>query len=513
MKLAIIHYHLNRGGVTQVVVNHLRALDAVASVGDDLEVVVFYGGRKEGWPEAFAASLSRVSVRLVEVPALDYDPDGSVDAGELTAQLEQAFAEAGLTAGQCLLHVHNHSLGKNAAFNSTLSTLAERGWALLLQIHDFAEDFRPENYRYLVEHLASGDVTRLPLQMYPQASRIHYAVLNGRDYNVLDQAGVAPTHLHKLPNPVGDFPTLPDHAEAKGKFAQHGIEGPLVLYPVRGIRRKNLGEMLLWSALLGDDATVGVTLPPINPFERSHFDRWVDVARTLGLSTRFDLGILPGINFLDNLVAADAILTTSVAEGFGMVFLESFLADRPLVGRDLPEITGDFRCPGIDFGNLVQRVQVPLEWIGRDIFQAAMTSAYVDACTAYEVPPMSEAELGETLQSMVVDDCVDFGSLSSATQIGVLERVCKDSDARDVLLSLNPKVCVAWPGDEAELQAGAIAVRSRFGLLAAGRRLVQLYATVLNDAASSSVTALPHSERILQSFLHPTRLNPIRLER
>jgi hypothetical protein len=512
MKLAIIHHHLNRGGVTQVVVNHLRALDAVASVGDDVEVVIFYGGRREGWPKALPDMLSRVRVSLVEVPSLDYDPDGSVTADDLVLQLEQAFLQNGLTADECLLHVHNHSLGKNAALVTTLSTLAKRGWPLLLQIHDFAEDFRPQNYRYLVEHLASGQASQLPQQLYPQAARIHYAVLNGRDFNVLDRAGIAPTHLHKLPNPVGDFPTLPDRHEAQAKLARHGVTGPLVLYPVRGIRRKNLGEMLLWSALLGEEATVGVTLPPINPIERSQFDRWVEVAARLGLSTRFDLGVLPDVTFFDNLAAADAILTTSVAEGFGMVFLESFLADRSLVGRDLPEITGDFRCPGIDFSHLVERVQVPLAWLARNAFQATIETAYREACQAYGVEPMSSEPLAEQLQSLVVDDCVDFGCLSSESQISILERVCKNDKARDLLRTLNPTMRVSWLGDAAALQAGAVAVRSRFGLLAAGRRLVQLYSTVVESQCETSVNPLPHAEQILQSFLRPTRLHPIRLE-
>ena len=48
------------------------------------------------------------------------------------------------------------------------------------------------------------------------------------------------------------------------------------------------------------------------------------------------MGAPGGLEFFENLAAADAVATTSLAEGFGMVFLEAWLAGRPLVGRDLP---------------------------------------------------------------------------------------------------------------------------------------------------------------------------------
>ncbi len=57
---------------------------------------------------------------------------------------------------------------------------------------------------------------------------------------------------------------------------------------------------------------------------------------------------------------ADALITTSVAEGFGLAFLEPWLASKPLVGRNLPEITADFAEHGLDLSALYNCLPVPL---------------------------------------------------------------------------------------------------------------------------------------------------------
>ena len=48
LNLAIVHYHLNRGGVTQVITNQLLALDAVARGDAKPQVALLYGGRRFG---------------------------------------------------------------------------------------------------------------------------------------------------------------------------------------------------------------------------------------------------------------------------------------------------------------------------------------------------------------------------------------------------------------------------------------------------------------------------------
>jgi hypothetical protein len=129
-------------------------------------------------------------------------------------------------------HIHNHSLGKNPALTQEVSNLAMAGQKILLQIHDFAEDGRPDNYRNL---------GKLKNRLYPIAPHIHYAALNKRDDRFLLAAGIPKSNLHLLPNSVSP---LPPTQSLKPKAQS------LFVYPCRAIRRKNLGELLLWSTLM-----------------------------------------------------------------------------------------------------------------------------------------------------------------------------------------------------------------------------------------------------------------------
>jgi len=48
MNLAIVHYHLNRGGVARVIENQLLALDAVLDPMRPWRAVILHGGRNAG---------------------------------------------------------------------------------------------------------------------------------------------------------------------------------------------------------------------------------------------------------------------------------------------------------------------------------------------------------------------------------------------------------------------------------------------------------------------------------
>ncbi|MCG8451487.1 MAG: hypothetical protein MI725_18125, partial [Pirellulales bacterium] len=50
MQLAILHHHLNSGGVTRVVQNHLLSLAAVVTSELPERVLLLHGGRAVGWP-------------------------------------------------------------------------------------------------------------------------------------------------------------------------------------------------------------------------------------------------------------------------------------------------------------------------------------------------------------------------------------------------------------------------------------------------------------------------------
>ena len=518
MNIAILHYHLNRGGVTQVVINHLRSLNATAATGKTMRVALLFGGRRQAWPDTLADELPHLEISLHEVPELEYN-DRCEAPERLTARLRTTLAELNFTPTNSLLHFHNHSLGKNVATPEALADLARDGFRLLLQIHDFAEDFRPDNFRTMADHVTRRDGPPMSDWLYRQAPQIHYAVLNGRDHRLLSEAGLPESQLHWLPNPVAGVGDLPTRTEARRLLKEKaGVPegGSFVLYPVRVIRRKNVGELLLLTQLAPPRTTFGVTLPPLNPIERPSFEAWKTLARRRELPVLFDLGETEGVGFRDNLAAADAILTTSVAEGFGMVFLESWLANRPLVGRDLPEISADFKQAGVRYPFLYDRVRVPVDWVGWQRLSDALRSVYESVTTSFGRPPTRRDVFDEALRQLTPDGCIDFAKLPRALQLETIEAVCGESARREELRAVNQDVVGALAAvahaETSLLEQNANVVRKQYSLISSGRRLRDVYARAISSVPSDDLHPLSDGGKILDAFLRLDRLNAIRIE-
>ncbi|MFH1920653.1 MAG: hypothetical protein ABIP48_12290, partial [Planctomycetota bacterium] len=484
MKIAILHYHLNRGGVTRVIQNHLLALDAVLDAGETLRVALIHGGRQVGWPGDFPDRLRSIRLTLHAVARLDYDDQQAADAltsGSLHEELAKLLDDLGFAPRETVVHVHNHAVGKNVSLPESAARLAQTGYGLLLHVHDFVEDYRPRNFRRFQRALCEGGPTASwHGQLYPQAPHVHYAVLTSRDHEVLKVAGTDPARLPLLPNPVPERGDLPSPEEARGRLeAQFAVrrEDRFVLYPVRCIRRKNVGEALLHSKLAPPGTVIGLTLAPIGAEAKPIYARWKELAAELELPCRFDVGAPGALSFTENLAASDLILTTSVAEGFGMAYLESWLAGRALAGRDLPEITTDFKRAGIRLDGMEPRLHVPLEWIGHDEFCRAIVDAYQRTTDAYELP--NTPDPADALSVKTEGDLIDFGDLDEPLQEGVLRRVCRNESDRRLLLECNPWIEEAFSrrGEEVSklIRANVEAIGRHFSLVPSGRRLMATY--------------------------------------
>jgi glycosyltransferase involved in cell wall biosynthesis len=468
MKVAIVHYHFRRGGVTRVVQNA-----ALSLAGRQIQLGVLGG---EACSEAFS---SQVNYGIVE--GLGYSDQA--DAEALLGKLKSA-ASASLGGPPDLWHVHNHSLGKNAALTRAVALLAERGERLLLQLHDFPEDGRPENYRNLTGLLPPD------MGIYPLAPHVHYAVLNGRDYQFLSRAGVPDERLHLLPNPVAlSEPSEPGTAKTPDQ--------DLILYPTRAIRRKNLGEFLLWAATATEREHYAVSLAPDNPLARPVYERWVTFAQELNLPASFEYGVSHPLPFATLLRQASRVATTSVAEGFGLAFLEPWLLEKPLCGRDLPDITQDFRASGVDLSGLYNRLDVPLAWVGEETFRSRLAESLRATYSAYG-RVCSESDVELAYQAAVVGDGVDFGRLDEPMQEQVIRQLLDCPDWQSNLRKrIFPEV------SEGRCRSNRHAVEANFSLEAYGTMLETLYQTV-TDATAGSVDYLP-PERLLDQFLAPER--------
>jgi len=514
MKLAVLHYHLNRGGVTQVILNQLRALELVADQCGLSDVLILHGGRAEAWPDDFETQAFSLSTAAID--GLDYADGEPLHDAELADAIAGKLHEFGFRPDETILQIHNHSLGKNASLPGAVQILAQRGFRILLQVHDFAEDLRPANFRNFATAFQTTDAALVGQHVYPTAPHLHYAVLNARDRSLLLDAGAEPERVHCLPNPVAVATTAPSHDDSLQKFQQaHGLNDSqqVVLYPVRGIRRKNVGELLLWAAVAGEDRVFALTLPATSHDELPAFRRWQTLADELKLPVLFNVGQTEGLTFEENVAAASHVITTSAAEGFGLVFLEAWLFDRPLIGRDLPEITADFGERGVNLGHLSDSVQIPRDWLDAGQLQRDLLNLHSKVCAGYGQPPHANAD--SAIRSPLKNESIDFAALPTQQQIAVIRQLSTEPAAAQSLLARNEWIqrSLDPQTDWTDLvKANADAVRNGFSLEHSARDLLTVFRTLLQTPATGPVQSLPHPERILDAFLDISHLCPVRVE-
>lgn len=471
MRLAVVHYHLRKGGVTRVIATALEAL------GSSLEKAVILSSTESAEPLPWPVAV---------IPELAYTDEASPGLALRIRKAMDKAAREHLGGRPDLWHVHNHCLGKNASFPEALRQIAAEGTPLLLQMHDFAEDGRPGNYRRQRDPYEAGRLPHPETALYPVAPQIGYAVLNGRDLGILRAAGIPAASLFWLPNAVTTPPL-----ETGGPTARTG-ERPLVLYPTRGIRRKNIGELLL-QAMASPEKRFATTLAPENPQWKAVHDQWADLASELGLSVRLGLAQAPGIRFEELVREADSMITTSVAEGFGLAFLEPWLFGKPVTGRDLPEITRDFKDHGITFPGLYREWPIALSLIDlsglRERFKATAREVY----SAYD-RPLSEGDLSRAWEGLTGGGMIDFARLDEPAQMECIRAL--HLSGKIPLPESSPQR--GSPSHD-EVPSNARRIRAIYGLAPYRKKLLSIYQTLMKAPAQEPRGTPP--ERVLERFL------------
>ena len=309
-----------------------------------------------------------------------------------------------------ILHVHNPILAKNRQLLKILKRLQKIGYKLFLQVHDFAEDGRPDSYF-----------------TDPYVADCHYGVINSRDYRILLQSGLKPPGLHLIPNAINALQTAAPEIP-------HGRDR-IVLYPVRAIRRKNIGEAILLSIYLINYGVLCITQPPNSPVDIASHDDWKVFVRDTGLPVIMEAGVKE--DFPDLVRRAAFMLTTSITEGFGFSFLEPWTAGKFLWGRHLPAVCRDFEKKDIRLDHLYERLRVPVAWIDKHRFHQRWFASVKRSCTHYG-RTMSDEKIVASFDCMTRDGFIDFGLLDEPFQRQIISLVTADAKRKDQLAVINP---------------------------------------------------------------------------
>lgn len=462
MKIVLIHYHLKTGGVTTVIQRQAAALQAAG-----WDVMILTG---EAPPDDFPFSASFI-------PGLGYEHllEGDHSAENVFRSILNTIQRC-WPGGPDVVHIHNPTLAKNKILQMILKKLHAAGITLLCQIHDFAEDGRPDAYfdESYVEDC-------------------HYAVVNQRDYQLLLDAGLDSRGCHFLPNPVSTPPIQSQAAHAK--------QGS-ILYPIRAIRRKNIGEAILLSLYLKPPGLVQITLPPNSPGDFGPYYQWRDFVQRHRLSIEFESGLKKEFSAL--MQQCRYVLTTSITEGFGFAFLEPWCMGKALWGRLLPDICRSYIDAGIRLDHLYTHLVVPIHWLEAEALRHQWKTVMHSVSERYNFA-LSQHQIDDAWSVVATGDFIDFGLLSEPFQRPIIEKVMSESAAYQRLIALNPFLSRPGPPEISGdwLEQNSAAVVQHYSAENYTIRLLHTYTHVANTKIRQSI----NKNTLLSVFLSPQRFS------
>jgi len=455
MKIAIVHYHLRQGGVTRVIEQQSKALTNLG-----IEHLILCG-------DAPAST----EIPHIVIEGLDYSSDrtdGLLD--KMHAACMETFGEP-----PSIWHFHNYSIGKNIQYPEIVNTLANNKDKLLLQIHDFVEDGRAHN----LENISSIK------KLYPLGSHIQYATINSRDKNLLEISGVQ--HPVTLPNaceaPLEDLNSstnVSDHLESSIK--------PYLFYPVRCVRRKNIGEAILISLLIPEKYNIALASAPIDEPCMNEYSVWEDFCSDYDLRVLFNVvGNLSPSDTAQNDFAfwyahADCIITTSIQEGFGMAYIEPIIYGKKFIGRNLPEITPDLE--DLHSNTMYDGCYIPTQYVDPDLLQ-----------TKHE-------------------EYSDFGNLPESEQKRLIEEIINEKiTLSEIKLLIDGRLTTAEPWISQQLARDKTQYHhddiSPWSPLNVQKEIYTIYKNLL--ASDSSSITFANQEKIQEFFSAPRRFHHLKI--
>ncbi len=376
MKLIIVHYHLRPGGIRRII--ELATPHLVeASSGAIEQIVVAVGEAKDRkWNEFLTRHVAPTPMEFFVEPGFNYLSEQKRSPAAVTKRirtgLETLLADA--NAQNTVVWAHNLGIGRNLILTRELMQACdERSVPLAAHHHDWWFDNR---WRRWPEMNRSGfpTLTSVARTLFPAARTIHHFTINNSD------AAQLRGHLRQcvtwLPN-LTEAPATPSVArlrEARSWLRRKlGTDAPVWILPCRLLRRKNVAEALLLTRWLRPEAWLVTTGGVSSADEKAYSDKLATAAHRH--HWRLRLGVLAGDearkpSVPELLAASEAVMLTSIQEGFGLPYLEAATSKRPLIARAIPNIAPDLRRFGFRFPQCYDEVLVTTELFDADAERA-----------------------------------------------------------------------------------------------------------------------------------------------
>lgn len=518
VNLVIVHYHLLPGGVCSALKNSLVALGQSGWLSQ--RSVKILTGRTTGIDE-FRTFLDQRGLKAqIEVDSrLDYServwPDRDAFWQE-ASRLANWFLQQ--VRGNSLFWAHNPTLGKNALVTAGLMKAAQQAVVsgvahqFLYHIHDFAECGRLWNLTHLRTCWGDGGLD----DFYPLFKSVSYGVLNKADSRRLAQAGIPRERIFILPNAVPFVRSgkrkskesigkdLQVYARKKGYQFEYGR--PWWTLPIRLIRRKNVVEALLLAAMAEDSPQLLITLDANSEPERPYAEAVKELFRKEKHAAVVGFGhelVGSAFSFDDLLLASDVVVSTSLLEGFGFTFLEGANRGRPLVGRNLNDVTSDFVDAGFPATALYDEFLVPIDGQTRKEMIGKGQRFAQEQRRLLGLNHSTVDRFSEEVEAIFSNTAVDFGFLELRQQIH-LAGLLRGGDLLGELKLLNSKAVepAEFPPDFSER------VEERFGLESHAAKLTTTFERIF-DRENQEEKITNVSDRLLDLYFHPRFHRPL----
>ncbi len=453
-----MHSHFRPGGVRRII--ELAVPYLILALRPRIASVVLVGGEApdDGWLAGFRARLSGVPVNCAIEQAVGYVSEQSARMSDIaTAQREFLGRLLGdANPDDCIVWAHNLGLCRNLPLARELVRIcACRKLPLVLHHHDWWFDNRwqrwPEMRQAGVRSLAA-----VAADVLPSSPTVRHALINRADCRILSrhfgpQAGWLPD--------LAERPALP--SEKTVRDARRWLEGqigeraPVWLVSSRLVRRKNLAEALLLTRWLRPEAWL-VTTGGVSSADESAYAAALEAAAGR-YGWRLRLGLLAGSEAMKPPIpalyaASEAILLTSLQEGFGLPNLEAAAAVRPLIVRTLPNIAPDLALFGFRFPQAYAEILVAPTLFDRDAEIRRQERLWGDWRRRLPRSCRPLAGMPQLLASRDAAGPVPFSRLTLAAQLEVLAQPVESSWA--ACAPLNPFL-IPW---RARAARGGLAV-------------------------------------------------------
>ncbi len=515
MDLIIFHHHFRPGGVRRVI--ELATPHLVSNWPERISMVVLATGEAPdpAWLRAFRKRLHghRVKVQVEsafgyvsEMPQNDKTIANRVKAG-ITRMLRD------INRDNCLIWAHNLGLGRNLFLARELTFMCHRsGIRLILHHHDWWFENR-WNHFTIMRQTGFRKTLAVARAVLAASPFIAHAAINNADAIIL--AKHFPGLAGWLPNPVeNEALPLAARVEVARKWlcTQIGEESPVWLLPSRLLRRKNICEALLLTRWLRPQAWLVTTGGASSAEERTYAETLAKAAKIQGWRLRLSIlqtskNAQPTIAEL--LAASEAILFTSLQEGFGLPYLETAAARRPLVARQLPNIAPDLDLFGFTFPQSYSELRVDpvlFDWRAERGRQVRLFAEWKSS-----MPRAASRLAGKpAVLAAGKDPCpVPFSRLTLTAQLEVLAQPVEFS--WDLCANLNPFL-ETWRKRAAqrrlEITPWPRKAERLLGGMAYAQRFLALLPTSLSQAPPSTASEAAQAE-FIRNKLKPENIYPL----